>query len=249
MNDDPWFEREEDWVLRRPVIFNKNLVRLTFLEVGRLIKLLGDLPVGGRVLDLCCGIGRHSLHLARHGFQVTGVDITQPFLDIAAENARKEGLPVTFVQGDMREYCRERAYDLVVNLCTSFGYFEDMEDDLRVLRNIYRSLDKGGKFAIEILGKEVIAATFREVEHLEFEDCKVVAKSRILDNWNRLECRRTITRNGTEREMVAYHRLYSATELKGYLEDIGFSRIRIYGDFAGSPYDNVAKSMIMIAEK
>lgn len=236
-------------MLRRPVIFSKNLVRLTFLEVGRLIKLLGYLPAGSRVLDLCCGIGRHSLHFARHGFQVTGVDITQPFLDIATENAQKEGLPITFVQGDMREYCREGAYDLVVNLCTSFGYFEDIKDDLRVLRNIYHSLDKGGRFAIEILGKEVIAATFREVEHLEFEDCKVVAKSRILDNWNRLECRRTITRNGMEREMVAYHRLYSATELKGYLEDTGFSGIRIYGDFAGAPYDNAARSMIMIAEK
>jgi SAM-dependent methyltransferase len=249
MNNDSWFEREDDWVLRRPVIFNKNLVRLTFLEVGRLIRLLGDPPTGSRVLDLCCGIGRHSLNFARHGFTVTGVDITQPFLDIAAENARKEGLAVTFVQSDMREYDCPGAYDLVVNLCTSFGYFEDIEDDLRVLRNVYHSLDEGGKFVIEILGKEVLAATFREVEYLEFEDCKVVARSRILDNWNRLECRRTITQNGMEREMVAYHRLYSATELKGYLEDIGFSRIRIYGDFAGSPYDNGAKSMVIIAEK
>jgi hypothetical protein len=124
-----------------------------------------------------------------------------------------------------------------------------MEDDLEVLRNIYSSLTSNGKFLIEILGKEVIAATFRGLEELEFEDHKVTAESRILDNWNRLECKRTITKGDLKKEIIAYHRLYSATELRGHLEKIGFKNIRVFGDFSGSPYDNKAKSMIMIADK
>jgi len=244
-----WFTKEEDWLLKRPIIFNKNLVKLTFIEVGRLLKLLGDPEKGNKILDLCCGIGRHSLEFARHGYRVTGVDITKPYLDIAAENAKKEGLPIEFVHSDMRTFCQPDTFPIIVNLCTSFGYFDDMEDDLEVLRNIYSSLTSNGKFLIEILGKEVIAATFRGLEELEFEDHKVTAESRILDNWNRLECKRTITKGDLKKEIIAYHRLYSATELRGHLEKIGFKNIRVFGDFSGSPYDNKAKSMIMIADK
>jgi SAM-dependent methyltransferase len=249
MQNVSWFEREEDWVLKRSIIFNKNLVRLTFMEVGRLIRLLGGLKKNARVLDLCCGIGRHSIEFARHGLRVTGVDITQPYLDIAAEKASKESLGIEFIHSDMRDFCRPGAFDLVANLCTSFGYFDDIEDDLKVLRNIYASLAPGGKFMIEILGKEVIAATFKKEEELEFDGYHVVAKSKILDNWNRLECRRTIRKEDTETEIIAYHRLYSAAELKKYLETAGFTSIRTYGNFAGAPYDNDARSMIMIGEK
>ncbi len=249
MENVSWFEREEDWMLKRSIIFNKDLVRLTFIEVDRLIKLLGPLNEGRRVLDLCCGIGRHSFQFARHGFRVTGVDITKPYLDIAADIARKENLAIDFVHSDMREFCRPGAFDLVANLCTSFGYFEDIADDIRVLHNVYASLAPGGKFVIEILGKEVIAATFRKVQELEFDGYKVLAESKILNDWNMLECKRTITKGDLEKEVIAYHRLYSATELKNYLLEAGFQHIKTYGDFAGSPYNSDAKSMIMVGQK
>ncbi len=248
MQQASWFEKEEDWILKRSIIFNKNLVRLTFIEIDRLIKLLGDLP-GREVLDLCCGIGRHSIEFARKGFAVTGVDITKPYLDIASESAKKQGLDINFVQSDMRTFCQPNSFDLVANLCTSFGYFEDIEDDLQVLKNIYISLKPGGKFIIEILGKEVIASTFRKVEELEYEGYKVIATSRIMNNWNRLECKRLITKDGIESEITAWHRLYSAAELTQYIKEAGFINSKVYGNFAGGPYDNEAKSMIIISEK
>ena len=89
-----WFTREEDWMLKHPVIFNKNLVKLTFIEVNRLIKLLGGLN-GNKLLDLCCGPGRHSFEFARHGFDVTGVDITRSYLEMAAANAVKQDLSIS----------------------------------------------------------------------------------------------------------------------------------------------------------
>ncbi|TRX60215.1 class I SAM-dependent methyltransferase [Fulvivirga sp. M361] len=249
METTSWYEREEDWLLKRSIIFNKNLVRLTFIEIDRLLKLMGDLSSTKMVLDLCCGIGRHSIEFARHGFEVTGVDITQPYLDIAKEKADKEGLDIQFIHSDMKEFCEPGSFDLIANLCTSFGYFDDINDDIQVLRNIYSSLAPNGKFVIELLGKEVIASTLKKVEELEYEGYKVVATSRILEDWSRLECKRHITKDGMEEEIVAYHRLYSASELKGYLEGIGFRNIKVYGNFAGAPYDDTAKSMIMISEK
>ncbi|MDO6431638.1 class I SAM-dependent methyltransferase [Flavitalea sp. BT771] len=249
MENSAWFAKEEDWMLKRSVIFNKNLVMLTFMEVERLVRLLGGLPRGSRVLDLCCGIGRHSLEFARNGFDVTGVDITKPYLEIAKDNADREGLSIKFVHSDMKDFCQPGAFDLVANLCTSFGYFEDINDDLLVLKNAWMSLAPNGKFIIEILGKEVIASTFRKVEELEYDDCRVVAESTILNDWNLLECKRTITRGDSSDEITAYHRLYSATELKGHLKEAGFRNIKVYGNFAGAPYDNHARSMIMVGEK
>ena len=243
-----WFEKEEDWVLKLPIIFNKGLVMGSFIEVDRIIKLLGCNGTE-TVLDLCCGIGRHSLKFAQHGFKVTGVDLTKPYLQVAREKAEKAGLDIEWQQADMREYCRPGHFDLVVNLCTSFGYFEDTEDDLQVLSNIYRSLRPGGKFMIEILGKEVIAATFNPFQQFEVEGCQVTAESEILNDWTRLKCKRTIVKDGIKTEVMAYHKLYSATELKTHLQACGFRNIKVYGDFAGSPYDNKAKSMIMISEK
>lgn len=249
MEQAPWFAREEDWVLKQSIIFNKQLVRLTFLEVSRLLKLLGNPPEKSKLLDLCCGIGRHSLEFARNGFEVTGVDITKSYIEKAAAHAAREQLDIEFVHSDMRDFQRPGYFDVVANLCTSFGYFDDIRDDLRVLENIYQSLRPGGKFMIEILGKEVVAASFQPEVRLEFDGYKVLSKSRILENWNRLECIRTITKDNVERDVIAYHRLYSATELQGYLQSAGFRNIKVYGNFAGAPYDNQAKSMIMVGER
>jgi len=244
-----WYEKEEDWVLKLPIIFNKGLVMGSFIEVDRIIKLLGGCKDTETVLDLCCGIGRHSLQLARHGFKVTGVDITKPYLAIARQNAEKAGLEIDWQHADMRQFCQPGHFDLVVNLCTSFGYFEDTEDDLKVLRNIYRSLKPSGKFMIEILGKEVIASTFNPLYEFEAEGCQVIAESEILNDWTRLKCKRTILKEGVKTEVLAYHKLYSATELKTLLQAVGFKNIKVYGDFGGSPYDNKARSMIMISAK
>lgn len=249
METAPWYEKEEDWILKRSIIFSKDLVRLTFIEVQRLLRLLGDVEDVHRVLDLCCGIGRHSLQLAKHGFQVTGVDITRPYLDIARENAGKANLDIEFVQSDMRDFCRPDSFDLIVNLCTSFGYLNDIEDDLKVLRNMHASLTEKGRFVIEILGKEVIAANFRKYQEHEFDGYKVIANCKILDDWNMLELKRTIIKDDVAQEITAYHRLYSARELKQYLTEIGFRNIEVYGDFSGAPYNSDAKAMILICGK
>ncbi|MAU14244.1 class I SAM-dependent methyltransferase [Flagellimonas marinaquae] len=244
-----WFQREKDWELKQSIIFNKNLVRLTFLEVDRLMKLLGKVDKNSKILDLCCGIGRHSMEFARLGYSVTGVDITESYLKLAKNNSEKQNLDIEYIHSDMRDFRQFNTFEVIVNLCTSFGYFEDINDDIKVLENVYNSLVDEGKFVIEILGKEVIASTFKEIEEFDYEGYKVKAVSKILNDWSLLECRRSIVKDGIKEEIVAFHRLYSATELKEHLERIGFKNIKVYGDFGGAPYDNHAKSMIMVCEK
>jgi len=249
MQNVSWFEKEEDWIAKRLIIFNKKIVGLTFLEVEKIISLIGGLSSESKVLDLCCGIGRHTLHFSRLGYQVTGVDITNAYLDLAKETAEREYLNPEFIQSDMRSFIRPESFDLIVNLCTSFGYFDEIDDDILVLQNCFNSLKPGGRMVIEILGKEVIAATFQEYQEATYDDFKVVSTSRIIKNWTVLECTRRIVSNDREQEIVAYHRLYSASELTAHLDYIGFRNIKVFGSFNGTPYNQRAKSLVVIAEK
>ena len=134
----PWHEDDEFWERWEPVMFTQQRLANTPAEVEQIIALL-DIKPEAQILDLCCGVGRHSLEFARRGFQVTGVDRTQRYLDQAREQAGKEGLGIEFVHGDMRTFSRTDSFDNVISMFTSFGYFEDPEDDRRVVTNVFDS--------------------------------------------------------------------------------------------------------------
>jgi SAM-dependent methyltransferase len=112
-------------------------------EVDAMVALLGIKP-GAAVLDLCCGVGRYALELARKGFYVTGVDRTAAYLQIAREKATVEHLGLDLVQDDMRHFVRPSAFDAAINLYTSFVFFEDPADDRKVVENVLHSLRPGG---------------------------------------------------------------------------------------------------------
>jgi SAM-dependent methyltransferase len=156
-----WHEQDVFWETVASILFSQRRWSDAPAEVEKVVSLLGIGP-GTHILDLCRGVGRHSLELARRGFHVTGVDRTRLYLDRASKQAEAEALKVEFVQDDMRTFCRPDAFDAVINLFTSFSYFEDPEEDRQVLLNVYRSLKPGGVFLLEMLGKEILARIFRE---------------------------------------------------------------------------------------
>src|SRR5436305_2588561 len=156
----PWHEQDEFWVAMAPLMFGPNRWAGVAGEIDGAVAMLGITPPC-QVLDLCCGPGRHALELARRGFDVVGVDRTAAYLD-RARAAADQTSRASFVQDDMRHFCRPDSFDAVINLYTSFGYFDDPDDDRAVLRNVFRSLRPGGRFLMDLLGKEVLARGFRE---------------------------------------------------------------------------------------
>src|SRR5262249_13735032 len=140
-----WFEDESLWPDFYQVMFSEDRFRLGEEQVPRILNLAGmserhDLAV----LDLCCGPGRHAIPLAKRGLRVTGVDRTRFLLDRAREGARLADVTIEFVEADMREFRRPRAFDLALSLLTSFGYFATDEEDSHVLRNVQASLGPQG---------------------------------------------------------------------------------------------------------
>ena len=100
-------------------------------EAEQHIKLILDNVetfAGYRVLDMACGAGRHAILLAKKGLIVTAVDLSDNLLSIAKKTANEENLKIEFVKSDIREFNTNLDFDLVVNLFTSFGYFESDEE-------------------------------------------------------------------------------------------------------------------------
>jgi SAM-dependent methyltransferase len=243
-----WHEEDAFWTKWAPFLFEERRWEQAQEEVANIISLLKISP-GASILDLCCGPGRHSLQLARAGFSVTGVDRTKTYLQKARNQAEKEGLKVEFVQDDMRTFCRPNAFDAVINLFTSFGYFEDMDDDRRVATNVYNSLKDKGVFLVDTMGKEVLARIFRERDWYELNDTVVLQEHKVCANWSWMENRWIMIKDGGIEEYKISHRLYSAVELAALLKDCGFTAIDAYGDLTGAPYDHTAKRLVVVAHK
>jgi SAM-dependent methyltransferase len=204
---------------------------------------------GPRLLDLCCGFGRISLELARRGFAVTGVDITESFLRTAGEDALYDGLDVEFVREDARSFRRPGFFDAAVNLYISFGYFEDPADDLLAARNVFDSLKPGGVFIMETLGKEIAVRDFIECEWFERAGYTVLTEYEAVDSWAALKNRWVLIRGGERTEKVFTQRLYAATELRRLLFEAGFDSVKIYGDWDESAYDEKAEKLIAVGGK
>ena len=113
-----------------------------------------NLPQDAQILDLACGKGRHSIYLNSLGFEVTGVDISANSIKIANESANDK---LHFHVHDMRENLPNK-YDAIFNLFTSFGYFDNEEDNIKTLKAIKNSLTEYGFGVIDFLNADYVIA-------------------------------------------------------------------------------------------
>lgn len=243
-----WFENETLWESLYPFIFPPERFAIAEEQVE---KILRPLDFKGRdVLDLCCGPGRHSVVLAKKGFMVTGVDRSALFLTKAKAYATAQQAEVEWVEKDMRQFVRPDAFDLVLNMFTSFGYFDNKADDLQVLQHIYQSLRPGGVFFIDVASKEVVAKWFHPTDSQALPDGSLlVQRHEVVDDWSRIRNEWTMVRGGTAEVFRWQHTIYSAQELKDRLQQSGFQRIQVWGDLDGNEYGTNAQRLVAAAWK
>ncbi|MET8825623.1 class I SAM-dependent methyltransferase [Streptomyces sp. NPDC004610] len=204
-------------------------------------------PAASRVLDLCCGPGVFTVPLALRGHIVTGVDRSAPLLERAHKHAAGSGAEVTHVRADARAYSAPGAFDIVLNLFTSFGYFEDPADNARVLRTMYDCLVPGGTLVLDLAGKELLARRVTPPKVVRRGEDLMVQTDTVLDDWARLRSDWVLVRGDRVTRATLVWFVYSAVELRRMAEEAGFGRVEIFGGFDGRPYDENAERLVLRA--
>lgn len=195
------------------------------------------------VLDLACGAGRHVAHLREAGLRAFGLDLSPTLLRVA----HGQGLPC--VRGDMREIpAADGAVAMVTSFFTSFGYFDEPEDDARVLEEVHRVLRPGGVFAVDYLNADAVLADLRPRTEEEANGQRVVQTRTLTDGGTVVEKRIEIhdAGGGEPRTFLERVRLYTPDELRGLLAEHGIDTVETFGDYFGRPLSPAAPRAILI---
>jgi SAM-dependent methyltransferase len=228
--------------------YSENLTdERTETEVSALVRLLGlDSPK--KILDLACGFGRHTNRLAALGHEMTGVDLTPGFLEIARLDAFQREVEVQYQQGDMRTITFEEEFDCVMLLFSAFGYFSDA-DNLKVMINIMKALKPGGWFIFDTLNRDVLLKEMRSYFVVEKEGNLMIDRSSFDCINGRLYNKRIVIRDGVRKDKPLFTRLYNANEIKALLTQAGLELEHIYGGWEAKEFSSESHRMVVIARK
>ena len=207
--------------------------RNTVREVSLLIEEAG-LDRNDRILDLCCGQGRHCMELAKRGFKyVTGIDRSRYLIRLARKRAAAAGLSISFREGDARKFrLPEAPFHCVAIMGNSFGYFDREEDDLTVLQSARRVLQPSGVIALDVVDGEWMRRNFEPRSWEWVDENHFVCRERSLSgDGQRMVSREVVVH--AERGVIAdqfyAERLYSKEQLSSLLDAAGFELVRLHG--------------------
>lgn len=210
---------------------------------GKLLEL--DAPV--RILDLACGYGRIANRLAALGHSVVGLDILSGFLETGQKDAEARGVQVDYRQGDMRQLNFVEEFDRVLMLFTSFGYFNDDENQ-QVMTNIAQALRPGGLVGFDIPNRDITTKDLPTCGVVDKGADLMVNRLSLDALTGRLRNERIVIRDGVRKDKPFAIRLYHATEIRDLLNKAGLEVRGIYGGDL-QPLSADSRVMFVIARK
>ena len=218
-------------------------------EVESLVRLL-NLKPPKKILDLCCGFGRHAIVLAGKGFDVTGLDLSETILQQARLKAEKLRIKLDLEKRDMRDIQYLNEFDVIINLFTAFGFFDSESEDLLVLQGIHRALKPDGQFVIDTINCD-FAIQARKLQSWNIDNGSVILEERFFDFFkSRLEIvHHIVENNGQKEKLESSFRLYTLKEMLDLFSRSGLTLTEVYGDFDGSQYSAQSPRMILVARR
>jgi len=238
-----WFEAWFDSPYYHLLYKNRNEEEAQFF-IDNLVKKL-ELKPGAKVLDLACGKGRHAIYLNSSGYDVTGIDLSEESITIAK---KAENKTLTFFVHDMRELYWANYFDCILNLFTSYGYFDDEKDNLKTLQSVYDSLKPGGVFVIDFMNvaktiREIIAAEIITADDTEFHISRELKDGFIIKN---IEVRK----EGNIYHFMEKVQLLELTHFQKYFSETGFEIMNVWGDYSLNEFDiNTSERLIIVGRK
>jgi ubiquinone/menaquinone biosynthesis C-methylase UbiE len=246
----------EDWYARAfgplyPIIYAHRTVEAARREAHAAAQWL-ELQPGDRVLDLGCGTGRHLVHLGGRAGSLIGLDYSMDLLHHARERFAHEGQECKttpcFVRGDMRAIPFVEAFDALLNFFTSFGYFQEREENLSVVKGMARALRPGGRFFIDYVNGEHVAASL-ERKTVREQDGYVIEERRWIED-ERVNKRTRVEKGGVEIERLEESvALFNEREFRELLAQGGLAVEHAFGDYDGASVDPERPRLIAIGRK
>jgi 2-polyprenyl-3-methyl-5-hydroxy-6-metoxy-1,4-benzoquinol methylase len=191
-----------------------------------------------RILDIGCGTGRHALELARRGYAVTGIDLSDSLLQRAREKAAAEGLRVDFRRHDARELPFAKEFDLAIMLCEgAFPLMETDEMNFRILQGAAAALKPGGKLIFTTLNG--LFPLFHSLDEFFAADKKegnaeYGNHSFDLMTFRDHDITTVVDDLGNRKELHCNERYYVPSEITWLLKTLGFKKIDIFGARLGA---------------
>lgn len=213
-------------------------------EMTSLIDFL-NLKREERILDICCGMGRHAKVLRQMGFEVWGVDLSLKLLKIAKCQNLLYG---RLVCGEMKSLPFKQIFHLALNLFSSFGYFQDDQHNLIALVEMAKTLKSGGRLVLDHINRDKLQKNLIKEDILHNQGWEIIQKREI--RGNRVIKNILLRKNGCiYRNIIEDVRIYHPEEIISMYKKAGFENIAIYGYFDGRPFDENSERMVVIGQK
>jgi len=203
------------------------------------------LPEDTKVLDLACGKGRHSIQLNELGYNVTGLDLSKESIQFAKQF---ENNKLHFTNGDMRKLNFKEKFDLVFNLFTSFGYFHEETDNLKVIKSIADTLKPKGKLVLDYLNTSRVIKNLPQSESVNVGNINFQVKKELIDQF--------IVKNIHFEDKSEHHnyqefvRVIDLKKFKTYFKQSGLELIETFGDYYLNSFDETnSERLILVAQK
>ena len=242
--DQNWYANAFDALY--PVIYAHRTVEAAAKESAFAMEQLKLSPTG-TVLDLCCGNGRHMVHLLAHSPHVFGLDYSADLLGFARTLLGQSG---TLLRGDMRAIPFVSTFDAVANFFTSFGYFQRDEENMAVAQGIARALKPGGRFFMDYLNPDYVRANLVPESSREAQDLVITERRWIDEETQRVnkltEVHRDATLINKSSESV---RLYPEATLQALLTEGGLRIEATYGDYDGNAVQTNRPRQIIVGTR
>ncbi|TRZ63944.1 class I SAM-dependent methyltransferase [bacterium] len=219
-------------------------------EAENLINLIQrtvPLRAKAKILDVCCGAGRHSIELAKRGYDVTGFDLSEFLINRARSTASKlseSKLKLRFQIKDMRDFDFRKSFDMVVNIFSSFGYFDNDTENFMVFHNAAASLKREGYFVFDYINERFLKSNIIKKSKGVVLDTPVIQKRRIENNF--------IIKDITigNKTFIEKLKLYSLKKIQSAMAVFDLTVVKLYGDYYGNKFNiNNSKRIIIFAVK
>lgn len=242
-----WFEEWFDSPLYEELYSNRDEE-----EARRLIEFLEQtlsLNNCTSILDLGCGRGRHSITLAKRGYKVKGIDISEEAIKKAVSKAKKANLDnIEFEVRDMRDPLPE-TFDAIINLFTTFGYFEKDEENLHVLDSVVKMLKEEGLFVLDYLNAQKVRSAYKPEDEEKFHGIKYHIKRYIEDGAIHKNIVFSGDRLSRERTYSERVKLYDLDWFEEEMEKRNLQIKNVYGDYQGSEFNPESSPRLLIISK